>query len=139
MSKINSSNDIYNKVAEDCVLGIDVRFIPEDAKTIVDKIKNLLPKDVELEVLVYEPAQFTPESNKYVTLLKNASKEITGKRAEIIIKHGGSDIRHFNRVGCEGVEYGPHGHGIHTDEEWVDIKSLKEYYEILKNFLLSLK
>ena len=32
VSKINSSNDIYNKVAEDCVLGIDVRFIPEDAK-----------------------------------------------------------------------------------------------------------
>ncbi len=137
VSKIHSSNNTYNKVAEDCVLGIDVRFIPEDAKTIVNQIKNLLPKDVELEVLVNEPAQFTPESNKYVALLKNASKEITGKRAVIIVKHGGSDIRHFNRVGCEGVEYGPHGHGIHTDDEWVDVKSLKAYYKILKEFLLS--
>ncbi|MBI4973870.1 M20/M25/M40 family metallo-hydrolase [Candidatus Roizmanbacteria bacterium] len=139
VSKIYSSNDTYNKVAEDCTLGIDVRFIPEDAKTIVNKIKNLLPKEVELEVLVNEPAQFTPETNEYVTLLKNASKEITGKKAEIIVKHGGSDIRHFNRVGCEGVEYGPHGHGIHTDDEWVDIKSLEAYYKILKAFLLSVE
>lgn len=136
VSKINSTNDTYNKVAEDCMLGIDVRFIPEDAKTIIDKIKGLLPKDVELEVLVNEPAQFTPESNKYVTLLKDASYEITGKRSELIVKHGASDIRHFNRVGCEGVEYGPHGHGIHTDHEWVDIKSLEAYYKILRTFLL---
>lgn len=139
VSKINSSNDTYNKVAEDCILGIDVRFIPEDTNTIVNKIKSLLPKDVVLEILVNEPAQFTPESNKYVTLLKNASKEITGKRAEIIVMHGASDVRHFNRVGCEGVEYGPHGHGIHTDCEWVDIKSLGAYYKILKAFLLSVE
>ena len=137
VSKINSTNATYNKVAEDCTAGIDVRFIPEDTKTIVGKIRKLLPKDVELEVMVNEPAQFTPESNRYIELLKNASKEITGKMAEIIVKHGGSDIRHFNRVGCEGVEYGPHGHGIHTDDEWIDIKSLETYYRILKAFLLS--
>lgn len=139
VSKINSTNATYNKVPEDCTLGLDVRFIPEDDKTIVNTIKKLLPKEVKFEVFVKEPAQFTSETNTYVTKLRKAGRKITGKPTPVIVKHGGSDIRHFNRVGCNGVEFGPIGYGLHTDDEWVDIKSLETYHQILKEFLLELE
>ncbi|PIV71191.1 hypothetical protein COW57_00905 [Candidatus Roizmanbacteria bacterium CG17_big_fil_post_rev_8_21_14_2_50_39_7] len=57
----------------------------------------------------------------------------------MIVKHGGSDIRHFNGVHEDGVTFGPVGEGLHSDNEWVDIKSLGEYYQILKKFLVQLK
>lgn len=51
---------------------------------------------------------------------------------------GSSDARHFTKVGCAGVEFGPIGGGIGTDKEWIDIPSLEKYYKILREFLLHL-
>ncbi|MBI4225990.1 M20/M25/M40 family metallo-hydrolase [Candidatus Roizmanbacteria bacterium] len=135
LSKIETSNSTFNKVPDDCTVGIDVRYIPDDAKTIVSKIKKALPKEAEVELLLKEPAQFTDKNNIYIKLLQKATKKVTNKLAPIIVKHGASDIRHFNRVGCDGIEFGPIGFGLHTDNEWVDIKSLEQYYLILKSFL----
>ena len=90
-----------------------------------------------LTIKLNEPSQFTDMKNSYVTLLKNATQIITKKDAQVIVKHGGSDIRHYNAVGCDGVTFGPIGSGLHTDEEWVDCKSLETYFLILRKFLLS--
>ena len=81
----------------------------------------------------------TDENNSYVKALQKSTGTITGTPAKIIVKHGGSDIRHYNGVHEDGVTFGPIGAGLHSDDEWVDIKSLEEYYQILKDFLLSLK
>ncbi|KKQ01514.1 MAG: peptidase M20 [Candidatus Roizmanbacteria bacterium GW2011_GWA2_36_23] len=137
IAKIETSNTTYNKVPDDCVLGIDVRYIPAETKTIASKLKKILPKGAEVEILVKEPAQFTPQSNGYIKILRQITTTYTRKSVPLILKPGASDIRHFNRVGCDGVEFGPCGYGLHTDNEWVDIKSLETYYNILKKFLLS--
>jgi succinyl-diaminopimelate desuccinylase len=138
VATIETTNQTFNKVPDDCLLKLDVRYIPEDSTHILDSIKNILPKDVDVEVVLQEPAQFTDETNEYITKLKTVTKKIVRKQAPVIVKHGGADIRHFNRVGCEGITFGPVGAGLHTDEEWVDIKGLENYYNILKEFLLSL-
>src|SRR3989339_302077 len=136
LSTINSSNQTYNKVADDCTVGIDIRYIPKDTETIVSLLKKTLPSYVQLDIKVKEPAQFTSKNNVYIKKLQNAVKKSITKSASIIAGYGASDIRHFNRVGCDGVEFGPTGYGLHTDCEWVDINSLKEYYISLKRFLL---
>jgi acetylornithine deacetylase/succinyl-diaminopimelate desuccinylase-like protein len=41
-------------------------------------------------------------------------------------------------VGCQGVTFGPIGGDLHGDNEWVDVKSLKKYFEILLGFLRNL-
>lgn len=138
IAKIETSNQTYNQVPDNCSLGLDIRYIPEENKKITQKIKKLLPDNVEYEELLNEPAQFTDEKNYYIKKLIKSTKKITGNNLNFIIKHGGSDIRHFNRVGCDGIEFGPIGKGLHTDEEWVDIRSLETYYLILKSFLTSI-
>src|SRR4030042_3730773 len=65
-------------------------------------------------------------------------KKVTNRKVKICKTHGANDIRHFNKFGCNGIEFGPVGIGLHTDNEWVSIKSLESYYQILKDFLLSL-
>jgi len=37
------------------------------------------------------------------------------------------------------VTFGPVGGDLHGDNEWVEIKSLKNYYQIVFEFLVDLK
>lgn len=135
---LTTTNKTYNKVADDCTLMIDMRFAPEDADAF-SRLKKVVPKDFDVEIIENEPAQFTDPKNPYLTTLMKAIEKITSNKAQFAThKHGASDIRHFNRVGCDGVEFGPAGYGLHTDGEWVDIKSIGSYFEILKIFLKSL-
>jgi acetylornithine deacetylase/succinyl-diaminopimelate desuccinylase-like protein len=73
-----------------------------------------------------------------VKLLVKLIKSKTKKGGKLIGGHGSSDARHFTRVSCPAVEFGPIYGGIGSDNEWVDIPSLEKYFQILKNFLFSL-
>ncbi|MCX6732355.1 MAG: M20/M25/M40 family metallo-hydrolase, partial [Candidatus Roizmanbacteria bacterium] len=134
IAKIETSNTTYNKVPDDCLMKLDIRYIPEDWKTIKQKIEKML-EGFELEFLEFEPPQVTKETNPYFQQLLASIENVTSKKADVIVKHGSSDVRHFSRVDGEGVEFGPVGAGLHSDEEWVDIKSLGTYYDILSSFL----
>lgn len=138
IAKITTANQTYNKVPDECTVSIDVRYIPEDKNTVIDQIKETFPENTQYKIRTNEPAQFTNEKNAFIKSLQSATIKVLGKESNIIVKHGGSDIRHFNQIGCDGVTFGPIGAGLHTDNEWVDIKSLEQYYKILKEFLLSL-
>ncbi len=136
IAQITTSNTTYNKVAPDCTIGIDIRYIPKETDSILSKLKKILPSYVELVVKEKEPAQFTAKQNPFVKKLQKSIRKIAHEKGLVIQSHGASDIRHFNRVGCQGVEFGPTGYGLHTDDEWVSIESLDTYYQTLRDFLL---
>jgi succinyl-diaminopimelate desuccinylase len=144
LSKIETPNQTFNKVPDEAVISFDIRYIPEEfrgvsfakgKKILEKKLRKIIGNLGELEIILFEPPQFTDDKNIYVKKLKEAVKKVTGRQAKTIVKHGGSDIRHFNQVGCHGVTFGPVGAGLHSDEEWVDVKSLSDYYQILEEFL----
>lgn len=137
IAKLETSNTTYNKVPDDCEMKLDIRFIPEDWKTIKSKIEKMF-EGMDLEFLEFEPPQITDENIPFVKALQKATEVVTGVPSKIIVKHGGSDIRHFSGIHEDGVTFGPIGAGLHSDNEWVDIKSLGEYYLILKTFLQNL-
>lgn len=139
ISKIETTNQSFNKIPDDCTAWLDIRFIPEEAKTIKKNIHQLLPKEFTLNIVAHEPALLTDKNNEFINLLKKIIRHETGKTVRIRGAHGSSDVRHFTRVGCAGIEFGPIGEGIGSDYEWVDIPSLKKYYQILKKFLLTVK
>ncbi len=135
---LDTANKTFNKVPDVCELSVDIRYVPEDTDTVEKKLLSGISKNVAYEIIEKEPAQITDGNNEYVKKLRQSVYKVSGKESPIIVKHGGSDIRHYNDVGCAGVTFGPLGAGLHTDEEWVDIDSLGTYYQILVDFLLSL-
>ena len=139
VARIETSNQTYNKVPHEATAHIDVRFIPEDEESIIKTLEKIVGADGQLVIILKESSQFSDTKNKYMHLLEKAVTKKTQKKAEFIVKHGGSDVSFFNSMGCPGVTFGPVGHGLHTDNEWVSIKSLERYYDILKSFLLSIK
>lgn len=138
VSRIETSNLSFNKVPDDCSVMLDVRFIPKDAKSILRRVKSAFPKGFTFKVVAQEPALDVPESNYFLKALKRITEESTRKPVSFYGAQGSSDARHFTRIGCAGVEFGPIGKGIGTDSEWVSIPSLEKYREILNRFLLSL-
>ncbi len=147
LAKIETSNQTFNKVPDNAILFLDIRYIPEELRgkdfqkgkeTLIKKLKKIFASDGKLETILVEPPQLTNEKNPFVLALKKSINQVIQKQPKMVIKHGGSDIRHFNQVGVDGVTFGPIGYGLHSNEEWVDVRSLEDYYQILNRFLKSL-
>ena len=138
LAKIEVGNNTFNKIPDESVCWLDIRFIPEDRDLVIPKIQSLMTNNMEMEIVANEPALFVDESNYYLQHLKTVCKNIRGEESIFYGAKGSSDARHFTRVNNDGIEFGPIGGGIGTDEEWVDISSLEVYYNILKEFLVSL-
>ncbi len=138
LARVETSNVTFNKIPDAAEAWVDIRFIPHDSQTVIPELQKAIGKEGTLELLENEPAQFTDQQNQFVKQLKQSVKKITGKTAKTIVKHGGSDIRHFNGVGCDGVTFGPTGVGLHSDEEWVSLESLSTYYRVLYEYLTHL-
>ena len=138
LSMIDTPNKTYNKVPDECAAYFDIRYIPEDKEKVVEEIKEKLGKDFEIEIVLKEPDHFTDESKTYIQQLSNSIKEVTGTSTELVNKHGSSDVRHYNLVGCDGITFGLIGEGHHSDNEWVNVDSINNYYHILKNYIINL-
>ncbi len=138
LSQIGSTNNVYNKIPADCWVGLDVRFIENDGREVLETIKNLLPVGASMEVLANEPSLHTAASDNQLQLLKNIGSKILSREIVLRGANGSSDARHYAQVGGAGIEFGPVGGNIGADDEWVSISSLNEYYQIIKKFLLGI-
>lgn len=135
LSNIETNSATFNKTPDTCTVWLDIRYTSEKPEEILDKLKSLLPPNANIEVLADEPALQTSDVDLYVLLLKKATEEVTHRKVGLYGAQGSSDARHYARIGVSGVEFGPIGEGIGTDDEWVDTKSLQTYVDALDNFL----
>lgn len=135
ISKIETSNTAMNKVPDSCSAYLDIRYIPEEKEQVLEDLNKLCEGNATLEITFNEPSHDGVENDPFVKSLKEVTDVETGIDNAITKRHGGSDLRHFSAVGCPGVEFGPIGDGLHTDNEWVNASSLSTYYSILKKFL----
>lgn len=136
ITKIETTNEVTNKIPDHCAAFLDIRFTKKDADTIIPKIQSLLPSEVQLEVEHKHHPTFVDPDNAYIRLLRKITTDVIGQEQPLRTAHGTSDSSYFDAVGCKTIEFGPVGLGAHNDEEWVNIPSLVEYYTILKHFLL---
>jgi len=138
LARVETNNRAFNKIPDECTAWLDIRFIPEDTNTILANIKQLLPRRFVLEVVKQEPTLLTEENNEYIKKLAGVAKQITGRKIIIRGANGTSDVRHFAKVQCPGIEFGPLGEGIGSDHEWISIPSMEIYYQILIKHLADL-
>lgn len=135
---IDTKNNTYNKIPDECTLRLDIRFIPEDKDKILNEIKAVLSDNCKLTVVANESDLNTATDNKFVKMLAQVTADVIGKETILRPAQGSSDARHYQAVGTAGIEFGPIGGGIGSDEEWVSIDSLLKYQLILEKFILNL-
>lgn len=133
-----NGGDAFNKVMGDCELKIDIRYVEKDKLSdILNKVRKCF-KGSRLEVVEDEPMMSTPKNSRFIKELSKTVKKVTGKAPKIKKGHGGCDGRHYSKVGIPAVELGTVSHGIHMDEEWLEIKKLQDFYKILEDFVLKI-
>ncbi len=138
LAKIETSNNAFNKIPDDCTVWLDIRYIPEDKDKILQEIHQILPKNASFEILLNEPSLYTREDNLFIQKLTESIRSIIQKSTQIRYANGSSDARHYMDINVAGIEFGPVGGNIGSDEEWVSIQSLQQYFEILQDFLLKI-
>ena len=126
--------DALNKVPDNCVIDVDVRFLPDqDPDEILEQIGGL-PDTRLLATFRRPPAVVEPES-PFVQGLCEATSPHHPERVMSVGRDGASDAVSFLRVGVPAVEFGPVGEGHHGPEEWVSISSLRSYRQALEGFV----
>ncbi len=138
LSKIGTSNNFFNKIPDDCTAWLDVRYVKKEKTAIINKIKKLLPDDFGLTTFFEETPIAVSKNNLYVQKLKTFTKQMTNREVKLYQANGTSDLTHFAKANCQGIEFGPVGSNGNFDNEYVSIPGLKTYLEILKKFLTDL-
>lgn len=139
IATIETTNTAYNVIPNACSCRLDIRYVKEDLQRIKDELQALHSDECDVVFEVIEPAHFSEPSSSYIEALKNCVQSITTQAPLLRGAHGASDLRHFDEKGMSGVEFGPVGGGLHSHNEWVDLKSMVDYEQILIKFLLSLE
>ena len=123
-----------NKIALESILNISGK------KIICDSIKKeiIKTKNIDWHVdfnLSGEP--FLTKPDKFINIVSNAVKEVTGIEPELSTSGGTSDARFIKDI-CPVIEFGSVGKTMHKINEKVSVKDLealtKIYYEIISNY-----
>lgn len=138
ISQIETKNKSFNKIPDECSIYLDVRYIPEDKKNILKKIKNSLPENFKIDIIVNEPSVFVEENNIYIKEILNSTQSITWNKHKLYWAQWTSDWRHFSNVWWKSIEFWAIWWWIWEDNEWVSISWLENYYKILYDFLLKI-
>jgi succinyl-diaminopimelate desuccinylase len=132
-----SGGDAPNKVPEECVMDVDIRYLPDqDPGELLAHIRSL--PDVHVaRSFIWPPARVSPV-NPYVAALSEAAARLTDGESMSVGRDGASDAVAFLSAGIPAVEFGPSGGGHHGPDEWVSIESLARYRQALVDFAGSL-
>lgn len=127
--------DIYNRVPEKSVMGLDIRYVPHLNPTkIIEAIEAVVDGKVIIKAI--EAGVNCLSTNEHINKLsQSVTKVLPERKIKYIAQHGGSDGRFFAQKGIPTVEFGPVGHDWHGDEEYVEKKSIYQLEEILVDFI----
>jgi succinyl-diaminopimelate desuccinylase len=134
-----TGGDIYNRVPDRCVMGLDIRYVPHvNPETIVRDIESAI--DGEVIVRSIEHGVRVDPNSDYIRQLELSFKAVAPK-AEITFsgQHGGSDGRFFAAKGIPAIEFGPSGANWHGDDEYLDVESMQQLQLILIDYAKNFK
>lgn len=136
IANVSTENESFDKIPDQATALVDIRFVPEDRARLVETVSAAMPEGVSFEIVTDEPALTTPSEHPVLLKLME-SVRVCSEQAPICYgAMGTSDARFYQGV---GVEFGPLGGGIGSDDEWVSVPSLYRFYEVLCHFIDSFR
>jgi acetylornithine deacetylase/succinyl-diaminopimelate desuccinylase-like protein len=137
--KINGGT-VVNSVADFARATLNIRFIPKyNLKQIREIIKRKTKKYHNIsfkENISFESCRFNNQSFFTKVFLSILKKYYI--KPEFIDSHGTSDGRYFALKNIPIILTRPKGGGHHSENEWINLKSLDKFYKILEEFIKTL-
>lgn len=131
-----------NIVPDECVIHVDIRLVPNQAKEkVLREIKRAIKEsEIKIKPYQYAPAFLTTPEEKSVKILHKNAEEVL-KRPIPLITHGGGGIG--NILAQKGIPviggFGVEANNIHGYNEYIEVDSIlpvtKIYTKTLLEFL----
>ncbi len=138
LAKLNGGT-VYNKVPDIFEMALDIRYLPDQSpEEIYEQVKSIMVGEVSIHIC-NDPVK-TTEDDPFVSLLKDSiQRETQLEKINVFGQHGSSDAQFFTKYGMPSIEFGPVGTDWHGENELVYINSIKEYINVMKDFILHIK
>lgn len=133
-----SGGEVANQVADKAEAVLDIRFVARENESKMLNIIQDLAKDsgkIGIEKIISGYPSKTDEKNCYVKEFIKIAKQ-NGIDIKPTFSHGTSDARFFSEKKIPTIVINPTGGGHHSEQEWIDLKSLNDFYDILKSFVV---
>ncbi|GIE94832.1 peptidase M20 [Paractinoplanes rishiriensis] len=142
LARIETPNLAVNQVPAAATAWFDLRYPPSDghfAGRTAEEIALHLSEvtGVAAHVDALGPPHRADPDGAEVRLLQQVVRA-TGYDGDLLRKHGAADGRYYHALGIDAVIFGPGGGGQHGPAEYLDVTTLRPYYEALRGFLLGL-
>ncbi len=126
-----------NQVPDVGEFHLDARFTSEEEKARFRKAIGdvCLAHGAELVVNVDGAATNFDLANPYIAPFRRLVTEVTGVEVVGSKTLGSSDARFFTTYGIPVISLYPTGGGHHSEGEWISIKALDQYKQILRMYL----
>jgi succinyl-diaminopimelate desuccinylase len=125
-----------NRLPESLVLTLDIRHIPEERpEQVLAALESCYP-DGEVRLIRSGVPLASDPHDTQITRLAACAAAVIGREPQLYREHFASDARFYSDIAVPSVCFGPVGAGLHSDEEWVEIDSLVQLYQVLQRFVL---
>jgi succinyl-diaminopimelate desuccinylase len=127
-----------NQVPDQAKAIVDMRFINdeqyEEYHTTITKI--LARRGLHLETMAQVKARSVDIKQPEIASFLAIAKHITGEPITKVHSFGASDACYFANHGIPTIVIRPTGGKHHSDHEWIDKKSLLQFYEVIKTYIV---
>ena len=134
LSLINGG-DTYNKVPDNASMVLDIRFNNDYNYDKLIKILNSIDKSLKVEVLDYGPTFSCDTNNKYIIEFIKNSNNILGRKINMVKACSTGDSIYFSEKNIPTIMINPEVYNLHSDNEYIVIKSLEKLYELFKSLI----
>lgn len=128
--------DQINQVPDYAEMFVDIRYSDaEKFKKIFEDIRKVTKSNFDIE---YQADPFYIDKNHpWVKKYAHIAQQYVENDITFVREFGASDAAHFSRNNIPVIITGLQKGNTHSEHEWVRIKDLKSFYDILKDFISS--
>lgn len=126
-----------NQVPDVCTVRLDIRFLnSEEQHRLLGRIAELCEMyDVAFETMLNDSAINIDLANPFVVTFAQSVEKVTGQPLRSTRSKAASDARYFATYDIPTLVIYPPGGGLHSDEEWIDVKGFYLFKDLLQDYL----
>lgn len=142
VGRIEGGQDKYNIVCGWAKAKVDIR-VPdlESYKSVIAKMQKILKHPQITFTITDETPAFNVNkiSRPVITQYLKAIEKVEGRKVISHVSGGVGDVNHFSREGVIIMDgLGPVGGNAHTEQEYLDLRTIETRSQVLTQFLLGL-
>jgi len=121
-----------NKVPDKAEMFLDFRFTEKGDDLMIERNISRLTKD--FEIIAGGDCLIQDRNDIFLKEYKKIAEKRIGEKIEFMKTEGASDARYFSAKNIPVVITKIKCDNIHSKNEWVEMREMEEFYEILRDF-----